>query len=145
MLKTTCLISLSSAMILLSGCATMVRGTSQQLQITSTPSGARAMLSNGQSCTTPCNLKLKRNQSVVITYKKAGCKPGQLSVYPTLAGAGVILGGLVDYGDGAVYNLTPNPATVMLDCAAPARHHKKHSQKHIKKQSPKPTPYKTSK
>lgn len=101
---------------LFAGCATIVRGTDQPLQITSQPEGAKATLSNGQSCTTPCQMKLKRDQSIVITYSKPGCKANQLSVYPTLAGSGVILGGLVDYGDGAVYNLTPNPANVMLDC-----------------------------
>lgn len=101
----------------LTGCATIVRGTNQPLQITSEPTGAQAILSNGQSCTTPCSMRLKRQASVLITYKKPGCKTAQLSVYPTLAGAGVVLGGLIDYGDGAVYNLTPNPASVMLDCS----------------------------
>lgn len=35
---------------------------------------------------------------------------------PTLSGAGVILGGLIDYGTGAVYDLQPNPLTVTLAC-----------------------------
>lgn len=103
----------------LSSCATMIRGTEQQLSIDSQPLGAKATLSNGQSCITPCSMKLKRDQSVLITYSKPGCKSAQLSVYPTLAGAGVIMGGLIDYGTGAVYNLTPNPATVLLDCNYP--------------------------
>lgn len=137
MIKTIGIITLASATILLSGCATMIRGTSEQLQITSTPNGAHATLSNGQRCTTPCNMKLKRNQSVVITYSKPGCKSTQLSVYPTLAGAGVILGGIVDYGDGAVYNLTPNPANVMLDCGMPSSHHKKHAKKSKKSKASK--------
>jgi hypothetical protein len=33
-----------------------------------------------------------------------------------LAGAGVILGGLIDYGTGAVYSLQPNPVVAMLKC-----------------------------
>jgi hypothetical protein len=35
---------------------------------------------------------------------------------PTLGGAGVVLGGFIDYGTGAVYDLQPNPLTVTLDC-----------------------------
>ncbi|WP_172592474.1 hypothetical protein [Nitrosomonas supralitoralis] len=35
---------------------------------------------------------------------------------PTLAGGGVIMGGLIDYGTGAVYDLHPNPMTVSLVC-----------------------------
>jgi hypothetical protein len=39
-----------------------------------------------------------------------------VSVFPTLAGAGVILGGIIDYGTGAVYNLQPNPVVANLRC-----------------------------
>ena len=35
---------------------------------------------------------------------------------PTLSGGGVIMGGLIDYGTGAVYDLEPNPLTVTLAC-----------------------------
>ena len=35
---------------------------------------------------------------------------------PSLAGAGVMLGGLVDYGTGAVYDLQPNPLFAKLTC-----------------------------
>lgn len=97
-----------------SGCATMIRGTEEVLSITSEPSGALAEVSDGQKGTTPCQIKLKRNQSVLIKYSKDGYEPETLSVFPTLAGSGVILGGVIDYGTGAVYSLAPNPAHVML-------------------------------
>ena len=38
---------------------------------------------------------------------------------PTLAGAGVMLGGFIDYGTGAVYDLQPNPLTISLVCDKP--------------------------
>jgi len=96
------------------GCATMIRGTEEPLSITSEPPGALATVSDGQKCTTPCAVTLKRNQSVIIRYSKEGYEVESLSVFPTLAGAGVILGGVIDYGTGAVYSLTPNPAHVIL-------------------------------
>lgn len=98
------------------GCATMIRGTHEQLALSSTPPGASATLSNGQSCTTPCSIKLARDWSGTVTFAKAGCQARQISVYPSLAGSGVILGGVIDYGDGAVYNLQPNPASALLQC-----------------------------
>lgn len=103
-------------MLSLCSCATMIRGTEQSLSITSDPDGATAKLSSGQSCVTPCQVSLKRNQSLMIKYEKEGCEAESLSVFPTLAGGGVLLGGLIDYGTGAVYDLTPNPAHVMLKC-----------------------------
>lgn len=98
----------------ISGCATMVRGTDELLQVTSEPSGVNAELSTGQSGTTPCSFVLKRNQSCIVKFSKEGYHTESMTVYPTLAGAGVILGGLIDYGTGAVYNLTPNPVHVTM-------------------------------
>jgi hypothetical protein len=108
-----CVVLLAIAMATI-GCATMIRGTEESLSVTSEPSGALAELSNGQKGETPCQFILKRNQSLNIKYSKNGYHDENVSVYPTLAGAGVILGGLIDYGTGAVYSLTPNPAHVIL-------------------------------
>jgi len=111
---------LISIYVLISGCATMIRGTTEELQLTSDPVGAKASLSNGQSCTTPCSLSLARNSSLAVTFIKDGCDNHTVSVFPTLAGAGVILGGLIDYGTGAVYSLQPNPVIASLRCAKTA-------------------------
>jgi hypothetical protein len=121
--------------ISIQGCATMIRGTTEPLYVTSEPSGALAELSDGQKGTTPCQFVLKRNQSLNIKYSKDGYYSENLTVYPTLAGAGVILGGLIDYGTGAVYSLTPNPAHVMLK---PKEGDEKSSSKQSP-QKPKPT------
>jgi hypothetical protein len=93
----------------------MIRGTPEILQINSEPEGALAKLSTGQSCITPCQIKLKRNQTVNIKFEKEGCEPEMVTVVPTLSGSGVVLGGVIDYGTGAVYNLTPN-TVVILKC-----------------------------
>lgn len=100
--------------VFLASCATMIRGTEEPLSITSEPSGALAEISNGQKCTTPCQVSLKRNQSVMIKFSKEGYEAESLSVFPSLAGAGVVLGGVIDYGTGAVYSLTPNPAHALM-------------------------------
>src|SRR4051812_47271244 len=86
------------ALLLTSGCATIIRGTEQPLQIMSDPPGARASLGTGQACNTPCSINLSRSTSTAITFEKEGCDRTMVSVFPTIAGAGVVLGGIIDYG-----------------------------------------------
>lgn len=109
-------LSLCGLILLISGCATMIRGMDQPLQMMSEPPGARAALGTGQSCTTPCSITASRSTSTIVTFEKDGCERAMVSVFPTLAGAGVILGGVIDYGTGAVYNLQPNPVMANLRC-----------------------------
>ncbi len=100
----------------LTSCATMIRGTTEDLQINSEPDKAKATISTGMSCTTPCAINLKRNQSYTIKFEKENCQDTMTSVYPSLSGSGVLLGGIIDYGTGAVYDLKPNPVVVSMAC-----------------------------
>ncbi|HHN78272.1 MAG TPA: PEGA domain-containing protein, partial [Phycisphaerales bacterium] len=110
---------------LLAGCATITRGTTDTLVITSEPPNADVRLSNGLTCRTPCSLAVKRNQNLVVKITREGYEPVEATVTPKVAGAGaagmagnVVLGGLigaaVDAGSGAMYDLVPNPLHVKL-------------------------------
>jgi hypothetical protein len=116
------------AAISLAGCATITRGTKDAFSIQTTPPGAHAQLSSGQTCDTPCTLKLPRKSEFVVTLTKPGYKTVQASVSNHVAGGGaagmagnVLVGGLigaaVDAGDGAMLNLVPNPLVVTLEPA----------------------------
>ncbi len=102
--------------VMCAGCATMIRGTTQEVSVNTVPSSAKVTFSNGQSCTAPCTIEVKRDESLQINIEKDGCHTHTATMMPTLAGGGVILGGLIDYGTGAVYDLQPNPLTVTLIC-----------------------------
>ena len=104
----------------LTSCATIIRGTEQEVAVNTVPDSASIQFSNGQNCTSPCKIKSARNQSLMITISKSGCHTQTATMMPTLAGGGVILGGLIDYGTGAVYDLQPNPLTVTLACSGDA-------------------------
>lgn len=110
---------------LLSGCATVTRGTSQKFNIESTPTQAEVTLSNGQQCITPCLLKLKRRPGFTATVKKQGYKTQTVEVESKLGGGGAVagagnlllggvVGGIVDGTNGSMNNLTPNPLQVTL-------------------------------
>jgi hypothetical protein len=113
------------------GCATVVRGTTDQIGFNSTPSGAEVHTSNGLSCVTPCTLTIKKNEEFVATFEKPGFQPQQVPVARVVVGAGVastagnvIAGGLVGIGvdalTGAGYDHVPNPVNVVLAPDTPA-------------------------
>lgn len=121
----TRLCGVAAATLLLPACATITRGTEQKYAIQSTPSEAQVELSTGQTCTTPCKLKLKRKHGFTATFTKPGYQTATAQVKSKLSGGGAaagagnvlvggIIGGLVDGSSGALNNLTPNPLNVQL-------------------------------
>ena len=110
---------------MLAGCATVTRGTRQTFKIDSTPNAAKVELSNGETCTTPCTLKLKRRPGFSATFSKEGYQSQTVKVDSELHGGGVaagagnlllggVVGGLVDGSNGSLNSLTPNPLQVTL-------------------------------
>jgi hypothetical protein len=111
--------------VMLCGCATITRGTTQKFSIESTPSEANVRLSTGQTCTTPCTLTLKRKSDFVVSIAKDGYQTQETHVHGVVKGGGgaamagnVIFGGLigagVDASNGSMMNLKPNPLQVTL-------------------------------
>ena len=74
--------------IVLGGCATITRGTSDQIQITSEPSGVRASTSMGYGCTTPCTLTVSRKDEFTVKFEQAGYEPQEVPVKSEIAGTG---------------------------------------------------------
>jgi hypothetical protein len=116
---------LAAVSMLLPACATVTRGTSQKYAIESSPAEAQVALSTGQTCVTPCKLKLKRKSGFTATFNKAGYEPLEAQVKSKFSGggaaagagnilAGGIIGAVVDGSNGSMNNLTPNPLKVTL-------------------------------
>ena len=114
--------------LVLSGCATITRGTNDVLVVNSTPSAAKVKLSDGQSCDgTPCSFKVPRKSELNVVVSKDRCKTQQIRVTNRVADGGgaamagnVLVGGIigagVDASTGAMMELVPNPVTVQLEC-----------------------------
>lgn len=112
----------------LSGCATVTRGSNDVLEIRTTPAGAQVQTSNGFSCdSTPCALRMPRRSEFVVKLTRRGCRPTEVNVTHRTADAGaagvagnVLAGGIiglgVDAATGASQDLVPNPIDVTLDC-----------------------------
>ena len=65
---------------LCANCATVTRGTTEQIQIVSEPPGAEARTSMGFVCVTPCTLQVGRKDEFNVTVSKPGYEPVQVPV-----------------------------------------------------------------
>jgi len=120
---------LAAAVVSLSACATITRGSSQKFAIVTTPTAANVKLSTGQTCVSPCDLKLKRKKGFVVTANKSGYNEASAVVDSRIRGGGIaggvgniVSGGLigiaVDASSGAMNDLTPNPLVLTLQPVA---------------------------
>ena len=108
-----------------SGCASITRGTTEQIQIMSEPPGAEARTSLGQVCATPCTLQFNRKDEFVVTASKPGYHSAEMPVGTRISGGGaagfagnVLAGGVVgmavDAASGATLEHYPNPVMLNL-------------------------------
>lgn len=106
--------------MLLSGCATVTRGTTDQIQIVSEPPGVQARTSLGHSCVTPCTIQVQRKDEFAVIFDDPRFEPLSIPVGTKVQGSGatgfagnILLGGLigmgVDASTGAAYDHFPNP------------------------------------
>jgi hypothetical protein len=117
------------------GCASVTRGTTENISISSTPAGATAEITGldiPTACVTPCVVQAKRNADITVTVSKEGYDPQVIPLTKEIPGSGaagfagnVLLGGLVGMGvdaaTGAALDHKPNPVIVTLQPAAAPR------------------------
>jgi hypothetical protein len=118
-------VMLGALALLVAGCASVTRGTTNQVQINSNPPEAQARTSMGHVCVTPCTLQFGRKDEFTVLITKPGFHSVEVPVKVQVAGAGaagfagnVILGGVVgmvvDASTGATLEHVPNPVTANL-------------------------------
>jgi hypothetical protein len=107
------------------GCASVTRGTTDQVQILSEPVGADVRTSMGQTCITPCTLTFGRKDEFTVTASKPGYHAAEMPVSARAGAAGlvglagnVLIGGVigiaVDAASGATLDHYPNPVMLNL-------------------------------
>ena len=127
------LILAAALCVALGGCASVTRGTTENISIASTPSGAQADVAGldiPTVCVTPCVLQAKRSADIVVTVSKEGYEPQIVPLSKDVSGSGgagfagnLLLGGLVGMGvdaaTGAAMDHKPNPVIVTLQPVPP--------------------------
>lgn len=123
----------AAAALLLAGCASVTRGTTENISISTTPSGAQADVAGldiPTSCITPCVVQASRNADITVTVSKQGFEPQIIPLTKEVPGSGaagfagnILLGGVVGMGvdaaTGAAQDHKPNPVIVTLQPIAP--------------------------
>jgi len=107
---------------MLCGCATVLHGTSQSIEIVSTPPGATALILPGnQVVTTPATVSLERLLAHTVRLTLAGYETETVfldrvtsgAIYGNLALGGII-GISVDASNGAAFQLVPGKVEVTM-------------------------------
>jgi hypothetical protein len=101
-------------LVLVVGCATIVSGQHQEVNITSTPTGAEILVDGQSRGITPLIVDLTRKQKHVLQLRLEGYQPYEVVFERKFNGwaiGNVFLGGLVGLGvdliSGATYKLSP--------------------------------------
>jgi len=127
------LLGIAALSVALGGCASVTRGTTENISISSTPSGVEAVVSGLEvptTCVTPCSVVVKRNADVSITFQKEGYEPQIVPLSRDIQTGGaagfagnLLLGGVVGMGvdaaTGAATDHKPNPVIVTMQPSAP--------------------------
>jgi len=112
--------------LVLSGCASVVRGVNEDVRIEVTPANAEIRTSAGHACTGPCVVNVPRKKEFTVTASAPGYQTETIDVDTRVSGKGaagmagnVIIGGVVGVGVDAVSGATldhyPNPVIFSLD------------------------------
>lgn len=104
-----------------SGCATIINGTSQKIQVTSEPTGAVVQVDEKAAYITPVRLRLERRCDHVLTVTKEGYESQTVKIIHVLSewvAGNTLLGGplgwVFDIFAGTQYKLLPNSVRVEL-------------------------------
>lgn len=98
----------------LTGCASIIHGTTQQVAISSSPTGAQVSVNNQDLGTTPIVADLKRKETHIVRVTLAGYEPYEVGLTRSVSGwvwGNIVFGGIiglaVDAITGGLYKLSP--------------------------------------
>ena len=122
-----CALLATLAAVLTTGCATIIKGTTQSIPVASDPPAADVVVDGNLAGQTPTSVNLQRKTDHLLTIRKVGYEPQTVAVVKNVGGAvwgNVLAGGLIGWGvdaaSGAQYNLAPSTVSVKLALASTA-------------------------
>jgi uncharacterized protein YceK len=106
---------------LLSGCATIVHGTTQDINITTDPSGADLNVDGSEHYKSPAKITMKRKEDHMIEVAMEGYQKETVNIKSVISGAvagNILAGGIIGWGvdaaSGGQYRLVPENVDLRL-------------------------------
>lgn len=122
MFKDFRILALAVAIPFLTGCATIISGSNQKVNVNSTPSGAMARVDGNLAGVTPTIFTLERKVDHTVEISKVGYRTATVILRHTMNGAtagNILAGGFIGIGvdaiSGAMYKLVPDRVDVTLE------------------------------
>lgn len=111
-------------LLILAGCASIMHGTTQQIAVSSSPTGAKVAVNGMDRGVTPVIADLKRKDNHVIRVTLEGYQPFEMALTRSVSGwvwGNIVFGGIiglaVDAISGGLYKLSPEQVTAQLQRA----------------------------
>lgn len=116
--------------LIIVGCATIIKGTSQDISIKSNPSNANVQIKTTggvESWTgvTPASVKLSKKKEYVVTIQLSGYKDATVQITQSFEAwtignllCGGVIGIIIDAVDGAMWKLEPDQIMVTMSTAS---------------------------
>jgi len=119
--KTTSVIVAIVFVVTLTGCATIMQGTTQSIGIGSTPTGAKVTINNVLKGNTPLVVELKRKEHHIVKIELPGYMPYETAFSRSTSGwvwGNIVFGGIIglaiDAMAGGLYKLSPTEVNAVL-------------------------------
>lgn len=122
----TKIIALGLAILYLSSCATLFKGTTEEVSVNSDPQRAQIFINGNLMGETPITLKLESKKTYLIEFKKEGYKTKTYNITNHVGAGWIILDVLaglipvvVDAATGAWYHLDQKNVNMILEKQQP--------------------------
>lgn len=107
--------------LLLAGCASIMHGTTQQIAVSSSPTGAKVTVNGMDRGVTPVIADLKRKDNHVVRVTLEGYQPFEMALTRSVSGwvwGNLVFGGIpglaIDAISGGLYKLSPEQVMAQL-------------------------------
>ena len=121
-MKKSLLVLVIGAMLVIAGCASIMHGSLQTINVTSDPVGATVKVDGVEVGTTPVVKDLARKSEHVIVISMEGYEDYEIKIEKAVDGAfwgnllfGGLIGMIIDASSGAMYRLTPEQVYAELE------------------------------